>query len=74
MIQKEMSLKDIAHLELWKPFRSVEQNHLCNFRRGYNEERFCEIILNLGQWFASGAEPFTQFCKRASWESSCDDI
>ena len=25
--------------------------HLCNFSRGYPEEQYCEIILNLGQWF-----------------------
>ena len=31
----------------------MERNHLCNFRRGYYEEQFCEIILNLGQWFRS---------------------
>ena len=24
---------------------------MCGFVRGYNEEQFCEIILNLGQWF-----------------------
>ena len=32
-------------------FCSAEQNHLCNFGRGYQEEQFCGIILNLGQWF-----------------------
>ena len=46
-----MSLKDISYLELWWPFCSAEQNHLCNFGRGYQEEQFCEIILNLDQWF-----------------------
>ena len=45
-----MSLKDISYLELWWPFCSVKQNHLCNFGRGYYEEQFCEIILNLDQW------------------------
>ena len=30
---------------------SAEWNHLCNFGRGYYKEHFCEIILNLGQWF-----------------------
>ena len=25
--------------------------HLCNFVRGQYEEYFCEIILNLDQWF-----------------------
>ena len=29
----------------------VEQNHLCNFGRSHHEEQFCEIILNLDQWF-----------------------
>ena len=29
----------------------MEQNHLCNFGRGHHEEHFCEIILNLDQWF-----------------------
>ena len=26
---------------------------MCNFARGYYDEQFCEIILNLGQWFRS---------------------
>ena len=30
---------------------SAEWNHLCNFGRGYYEEQFYEIILNLDQWF-----------------------
>ena len=30
---------------------SAEQNHLCNFSRRHHEEQFCEIILNLDQWF-----------------------
>ena len=46
-----MTLKLISYLELWQPFRSAERNHLCNFGRGYPEEQFCEIIINLGQWF-----------------------
>ena len=80
-------------MQFWKraiigniqPLCSVERNNLCNFGRGYQEEQFCEIILNLGQWFRrrcllkdflsgalatllfSGAEPFMQFWKRASW-------
>ena len=43
--------KDISYLELWQPVCSVEQNHLCNFYRGHYQEHFCEIILNLNQWF-----------------------
>ena len=46
-----MLFKGISYLELWQPFRSAESDHLCNFGRGYSEEQFSEIILNLGQWF-----------------------
>ena len=31
----EMSFKDISYLELSGPFCSAEQNHFCNFGRGY---------------------------------------
>ena len=34
-----MLFKDIPYLELWQPFYSAER------------EQFCEIILNLSQWF-----------------------
>ena len=51
VVQEEMPFKGISYLELWQPFCSAEYNHLCNFGRGYQEEQFCEIILNLGQWF-----------------------
>ena len=51
MVQEEKFFKDISYLELWQPFCSGEQNHLCNFGRRYHEEQFCEIILNLDQWF-----------------------
>ena len=47
MVQEEKLFKDISYLELWQPFCSAERNHLCNFGRGYHEEQFCEIILNL---------------------------
>ena len=53
VVQKEMLLKDISYLELWQPFCSAERNHLCNLGRGYYKEQFCEIILNLDQWFRS---------------------
>ena len=46
-----MPLKGFSYLELWQPFCSAERNHLCNFGRGYQDEPFCEIILNLGQWY-----------------------
>ena len=43
VVQEEMSFKDISYLELWWPFCSSEQNHLCNFGRGHHEEQFCEL-------------------------------
>ena len=51
MVQKEMSFKDISYLELWQPLCSADRNNLLNFGRRYHEEQFCEIILNLDQWF-----------------------
>ena len=51
MVQEEMSFKGISYLDLWQPFVSVDRNYLCNFGRRYYEEQFCEIILNLDQWF-----------------------
>ena len=51
VVQEEMPFKDISYLELWQPFCSAELNHLCNFRRGYQEEQFCEINLKFDQWF-----------------------
>ena len=44
-----MPFKGISYLELWQPFCLAEQ--FVQFGRGYYEEQFCEIILNLGQWF-----------------------
>ena len=46
-----MPFKGISYLELWQPFCSVERNHLCNFSRGYYEDKFCEISLNSGLKF-----------------------
>ena len=48
-----MSVKYISYLELWKPFCSAEQNHLCNSGSGFYEEQFCETILNSDQSFKS---------------------
>ena len=39
-------VKDISNQELWQPFSSAEQNHVCNFSRGNHEEQLCEIVLN----------------------------
>ena len=49
VVQQKILFKDISYLELWWPYCSVKQNHWCNFERGYNEEQFSEIILNLDQ-------------------------
>ena len=38
VVQEEMPYKDILYLELWWPFHSALQNHLCNFGRGHYEE------------------------------------
>ena len=48
-----MLFKGISYLELWEPISSAECNHLCKFGRGYYQERFCDIVLNLGLWFRS---------------------
>ena len=50
-VVQKMLFKEIFYLELWQPLCSADQIHLCNFRGRYHEERFCEIILNLDQWF-----------------------
>ena len=46
-----IKFKDISYLELWWSLCSARQNHLYDFGRGYYEKQFCEIILNLDQWF-----------------------
>ena len=46
-----MRFKDISYLELWRSFCSAEWNHLWHFGRRHHEKQFCEIILNLDQWF-----------------------
>ena len=46
-----MPFNHISYLELMRALCSVEQNCLCNFGRCYHEKQFCEIILNMDQWF-----------------------
>ena len=46
-----MSYKDNSYLELWRPFCSAGQNHLCNFDVGFQKEQFYGIIINLNQLF-----------------------
>ena len=50
--KKEMSFKDIFYLELRQPLCSADRNRLCNFNEEHHEEQFCEIILDLDQWFS----------------------
>ena len=47
LARKEMSFKDISYLELC----SADKNFLCNFNRRHHEEQFCELTLNMNQWF-----------------------
>ena len=49
-----MSFKGISYLELWRPFCSAELKHLSNIGRRHHEKPFCEIVLNLDQWFREG--------------------
>ena len=63
-----MPFEYIFYLELCWLSCLAERNHLVNYGRGHYEKRFCEIILNLNQWFRKrcqaffgGAGPFGQF-------------
>ena len=51
VVQEEMLFKGVCYLDIWQPLCSVDQNYWCNLSRRYHEEQFCEIILNLNQWF-----------------------
>ena len=51
VVHEKMSFKGISYLSSGSPFCSAERNRLCSFGRGYQEEQFCEIILNWDQWF-----------------------
>ena len=46
VVQEEMLFKGI-----FLSGALASRNHLCNIGRGYYEKQFCEVILNLGQWF-----------------------
>ena len=46
-----MPFKDISYLELWGTFCSADQTICAILVGGYQDEQFCEIILNLDQWF-----------------------
>ena len=49
MVQEEILFKDISYLEIWWPLCLAEQNIRANLVEGIIQ--FCEIILNLDQWF-----------------------
>ena len=40
-----MTFKDISYLQLCRPIRSEEENHLCNLGRWHYEKHFCKIIV-----------------------------
>ena len=64
--------KDISYPELAKkrgPFDRWRGTILSNFGRGHREVYFCEIILNLDQWFRSRCR-LKDFLSGA-WLSSC---
>ena len=46
-----MLFTNISYLELWQTFYTRSKTILFNIGRGYHVEQFCEIILNLDQWF-----------------------
>ena len=52
VVQEEMLFKDISNLQFWWPSCLAGRNHLGKFGRGLYDEHFCEIILNLDQWFS----------------------
>ena len=71
--------KDISYLELWWPFHSAKQKHLCNLSGGHYEEQFFEIIiLNSDQWFSKCLlkifhfiDLLWSFCS-AEWNDLCN--
>ena len=65
----QMLFKEKNNLQLWRPFCSGEQNHLCNFGRGHYEKYFCEIILNLDQMLFKDISYL--FCL-AEWNHLCN--
>ena len=51
-VQEEMSFKAISYLALWQPLLQWSGTICAILEEGImQEEQFCEIILNLGQWF-----------------------
>ena len=67
VIQQKMSFYYISYLELELPSCSVEQNHLCNFRRGHHGANSCEVIWHLDKWYSRRC----LFITFLIWSSSC---
>ena len=51
MVQEEMPFKCISNVEPWQPFVQRSGTICAILVEWYYEEHFCEINLNLGQWF-----------------------
>ena len=47
-----MPFNGISYLELLQILCSAECYHLRDFGKENNEKQFCELILNLSQWFS----------------------
>ena len=51
-VQEKMSFKAVSYLSLWWPLLQWSGTICAILEEGImQEEQFCEIILNLGQWF-----------------------
>ena len=92
VFQEEILVKIFHNCSFGGPFVQRSGTICANCGSVYQEDQFCEIILNLDQWFrrrcclkdflsgalaallCSGAEPFMQFWKGASWEHSYEVI
>ena len=52
VVQEKMSFKAVSYLSLWWPLLQWSGTICAISEEGImQEEQFCEIILNLGQWF-----------------------
>ena len=57
-----MSFKTFLIFSSGGHFIQPSKNGLCNLSRGYYEKHFCEIILNLDQWFRRCLNKFYSHC------------
>ena len=70
IVQEKMLLKDISYLELWRSFKVLfsRVEPFVQFGRMHHEEQFCEIILNLDQWFRRSSLIYSYL---ELWQSFC---